>query len=152
METAEDRPLAPHNRNNVPDFLQGLEAPAWLLVGQDGLDHHLSSCLMREAMAYVTAHPVELPHYPKAVLLSSPSSTVVGHGNQSLSATPAVTGDPANMGVPPSTGDTLAATGDPVNMGVLPSTSGNIPSPANVGAGAPMDTREEGPSTNTGAM
>ena len=56
------------------------------------------------------------------------------------------------MGVPPSTGDTLAAMGNPVNMGVPPSTSGNVSSPANMGAGAPMDTREEGPSTNPRAM
>jgi len=104
---------------------------------------------MREATAYAMAHLVELPQYPKAALSSSPSSMTVGYGNQSLSATPAVTGDPANVGVPSSTGDTLAAMRDPVNMAVPPSTSGNIPSP---GAGAPMDTHKKGPSTNTGAM
>ena len=152
METAEDRPLAPRNRDNVPDFRQGLEAPAWLLVGQDGLDHYISSRPMREAVTYAAAHPVELPQYPEAALLSSSPSTIVGHGNPSLSAPPAVRGDPANTGVPPSTRDTLAVTGDPVSMGVPPSTSGNVSSPVNVGAGAPMDTREEGPSTIPRAM
>jgi len=87
------------------------------LVGQNGLDHYLSSCPIGEALAYAATHPVELPQYPGAMLSPSPSSTIVDHGNQSPSATPAVTGDPANVGVPPSTGDTLAEMGDPVNMG-----------------------------------
>ena len=150
METAEDRPLAPRNRDNVPDFRQGLEAPAWLLVGQDGLDHYLSSRPIGEARAYATTHHVELLQYP-ATLSPAPSSTIVDHGSQIPSATPAVTGDPANVGVPPSTGDTLVVTGDPVNMGVPPSTSSNSTSPANVGVGAPMDTCE-GPHPNTRAM
>jgi len=90
METAEDCPLAPRNRDNVPDFRQGLEAPAWLLVGQDGLDCYISSRPMREAITYMAAHPVELPQYPEAALLSSSPSTIVGHGNPSLSVPPAV--------------------------------------------------------------
>jgi len=70
-------------------------------------------------MTYAVAHLVEWPQYPEAALSSSPSSMIVGHGNQSLSVPPTVMGDPANIGVPPSTGDnTLAAMGDPVSMGV----------------------------------
>ena len=42
VDAVEDKPPAPHNSGNVPEHRQGLEAPAWLLVGQGGLITHLA--------------------------------------------------------------------------------------------------------------
>ena len=41
VDIAEDCPPAPRNSGTAPDHRLGLEAPAWLLVGQDGLVTHL---------------------------------------------------------------------------------------------------------------
>jgi len=79
MEVAEDRPLAPHNRDNVPDYCQGLEAPAWLVTGHDGIRLHLSSQPEGIAQAYAAQHPMVLPQTAGAILLPrlTPPSWIV---------------------------------------------------------------------------
>jgi len=98
----EDRPLTPHNSGNAPDHWQGLEAPAWLLVGQDGFITHLTHRPASVAQSYAATHPA---FTPSGATISHPSS---------LPSTSA-SGGPANMGVTLST--ITIASADPANAG-----------------------------------
>src|SRR5438309_801411 len=68
IEVAEDHLLAPCNRDNVPDYRQGLEAPAWLVMGHDGIRLHLFFRPEGIAQAYAAQHPVVLPQTAGAML------------------------------------------------------------------------------------
>jgi len=84
VDMVEDRPPTPCNSGAAPDHRQGLEAPAWLLVGQDGLITHLIHCPASMAQDYATSHPAFAP----------PGTTLLPPSLPSTSAR----GDPANPG------------------------------------------------------
>jgi len=126
MEVAEDRPLAPCNRNNAPGYRQGLEAPAWLVTGHDGICLHLSSRPEGIAQAYAAQHPVVLPQTAGAMLPPSSHPTIVDSGGPSHIGPPGVI-NPANAGA-----DSLSGAPSEAHL-------------ANAGVDARMDTQEEGP-------
>jgi len=97
LKVADDHPLAPCNRNNVPDYRQGLEAPAWLVTGHDGIRLHLSSRSEGIAQAYAAQHPVVLPQPAGAILLPLPHPTIMDSGGPSHTGPPGVI-SPANIG------------------------------------------------------
>jgi len=133
MEVAEDRPLAPHNRDNVPNYRQGLEAPAWLVTGHDGIRLHLSSRPEGIAQAYAAQHPVVLPHTARAMLPPSSHPTIVDSGGPSHIGPPGVI-NPVNAGA-----DSLSGAPSEAHL-------------ANAGVDALMDTQEEGPLPKHGAI
>ena len=102
VDMVEDQPLAPCNSSNAPDHQQGLEAPVWLLVGQDGFITHLTHRLASLAQSYSAAHPA---FAPPGATISHPSSL------PSMSAS----GGPANMGVTLPTITIMSA--NPANVG-----------------------------------
>ena len=98
----EDHPPTPRNSGTALDHWQGLEAPAWLLVEQDGLITHLTHCSVSMAQDYTTTHPAFAPLGTTLPLPPSLPST-------------SARGDPANMGVTLSTITIMSA--NPANMG-----------------------------------
>ena len=130
MEVAEDCPLAPRNRNNVPDYCQGLEAPAWLMTGHDGIHLHLSFQPEGIAQAYAAQHSVVLPQHTGTISLPLPHPTIMDSGGPLHTSPPGVI-SPANAGA-----DSLSG----------------APSGANAGVDALMDTQEEGPGPKHRAM
>src|SRR6266540_3536260 len=65
---AEDCPPTPHNSGTALDHRLGLEAPAWLLVEQDGLVTHLTHRPMSTARTMQCLIPL-LPHWELLYLL-----------------------------------------------------------------------------------
>ena len=122
VDAVEDKPPAPRNSGNVPEHRQGLEAPAWLLVGQDGLITHLAHRPASAAQAYATA-----------MAAATPLGTLLHHPPTSSTLLTTGSGDPANAGV---------------TSPITPIVSAN---PANAGVEAPMDTQEEGAGHGLGA-
>ena len=101
VDMAEDHPPAPRNSGTAPDHRLGLEAPAWLLVGQDGLVTHLTHRPTSTAQDYAMSHPTFAP----------PGTTLPPPSLPSTSAR----GDPANAGITLPTITIVSA--DPANVG-----------------------------------
>ena len=77
MEVEESRSArsnSERNRINVPVHRQGLDAPAWLLVGQDGLVEYLTHRPRQTAEEYASNHPIDLPVYAELTQLPPPSA------------------------------------------------------------------------------
>ncbi len=68
---------------------RGMDAPSWLLAGQDGIVEFLTHCPRRAAETYASTHTVNLPAYME--LASPPASIAVA----SLSGNPLA--EPASM-------------------------------------------------------